>query len=132
DDGKFVEIARIAGSGNSSSIKNYHYYDKNPLPGNNYYQLTQIDTDGKITKLGVKSLNFDFEPLIFSVYPNPTANEVNLVFAPDEYYEVELWSLNGSILQRIAIPKSSSSLQILLSNYPSAGYLLKLKGTHGI
>lgn len=47
-DGKsFTSFATINGVGNSDTEKTYSYTDENPYAGANYYQLKQIDFDGK-------------------------------------------------------------------------------------
>ncbi|GAB4133397.1 MAG: hypothetical protein Fur0041_05590 [Bacteroidia bacterium] len=42
----FLPIAEIPGNGNSSIQHNYSYTDYNPVTGNNYYRLKQIDYNG--------------------------------------------------------------------------------------
>lgn len=42
----FQPLAQIPGAGNSHTLRNYQYIDKAPLPGNNYYRLSQTDYDG--------------------------------------------------------------------------------------
>ncbi|KHJ39242.1 hypothetical protein PBAC_05560 [Pedobacter glucosidilyticus] len=49
EDKNFKFISRINGKGNSDAIQNYSYTDNNPLNGNNYYQLKQVDFDGTET-----------------------------------------------------------------------------------
>lgn len=49
-DGKtFVQIGTVGGNGNSQTAHNYSYVDNNPAAGTNYYQLKQVDNDGKST-----------------------------------------------------------------------------------
>ena len=47
DDGKsFKSLVKIKGNHNSSVTNNYSHTDKNPINGNNYYQLKQVDLNG--------------------------------------------------------------------------------------
>lgn len=49
-DGKtFVQIGTVGGNGNSQTAHNYNYTDNNPAAGTSYYQLKQVDNDGKFT-----------------------------------------------------------------------------------
>lgn len=58
-DGKnFTSIAKVDGAGNSSENKYYSYLDYNPQKGTNYYQLKQVDNDGKSTLSKVIAAKF--------------------------------------------------------------------------
>lgn len=58
-DGKnFTSIARINGAGNSTESKYYSYMDYAPQKGTNYYQLKQVDFDGKSTLSNVIAAKF--------------------------------------------------------------------------
>lgn len=46
---QFAPIAQIAGAGNSSTSKEYSYFDASVYPGITYYQLSQTDYDGSIS-----------------------------------------------------------------------------------
>ncbi len=50
-DGKeFESIARVQGHGTSKQVQHYAFADGNPLSGTAYYQLKQVDLDGKFSK----------------------------------------------------------------------------------
>jgi hypothetical protein len=49
DDKNFQEIAKVYGRGNTNQVSNYNFLDQNPLLGNNYYKLKQVDKDGTVT-----------------------------------------------------------------------------------
>jgi hypothetical protein len=49
EDKNFVSIAKVNGNGTKNEVSDYYYTDKSPLAGNNYYQLKQVDFDGKST-----------------------------------------------------------------------------------
>ncbi|WP_461790993.1 hypothetical protein [Pedobacter sp.] len=50
DNLNFTKIGQVNGAGNSTSVKKYSFFDANPLRGVNYYQLKQVDYDGKFEK----------------------------------------------------------------------------------
>ncbi|MCB0589624.1 MAG: matrixin family metalloprotease [Phaeodactylibacter sp.] len=59
-DGKaFETIARVPGAGNSTLLQHYSYTDKAPLPGNNYYRLSQTDFDGRQSYEGIVFIRFN-------------------------------------------------------------------------
>lgn len=57
----WTEKAFIGGAGNSQLITNYSYYDLHPIPGINYYRLTQYDVDGRFEVLQVIAIVWDPE-----------------------------------------------------------------------
>lgn len=66
---EFKHLTKIAGNGNSTRPILYHYLDKNPYKGINYYKLKQYDYDGSITVYDPIVVYFDpkyttFNPFI--------------------------------------------------------------------
>lgn len=58
-DGKnFTSIAKLDGAGNSTQNKYYSYIDYAPQKGTNYYQLKQVDFDGKSTLSNIIAAKF--------------------------------------------------------------------------
>jgi len=96
-DGKnFTAIANVQGRGSGNGIVTYQSVDSFPLPGINYYRLTQVDVDGKITLSEVVSVNLGIAATkTLRLYPNPVesilllsfqsalSNNVAQVLAPD-------------------------------------------------
>lgn len=76
----WTKIGTVAASGESESLRTYHFPDQNALKGTSYYRLKMIDRDG----------SFDYSPLVsvanrfgtgavqaFS-YPNPASEVIFL------------------------------------------------------
>lgn len=77
DEGDFITLGEVkAATSSNLGNQDYQYIDKQPLNGNNYYKLAQVDLDGKATTLGIRSLNFSLSAVNFKLYPNPTTNKV--------------------------------------------------------
>ncbi|MFD1631534.1 choice-of-anchor Q domain-containing protein [Pseudopedobacter beijingensis] len=128
DSKQFTEITRIAGAGNSSAVKNYDYDDENPLNGNNYYKLVQIDLDNKETELGIRIVSFELTALSLQLYPNPTDDVVNISFYNGKYDLLTVTDLSGKVLQQVQIKPDESSIKVSLGNYPAGIYLLHFSG----
>jgi hypothetical protein len=77
------DISDIKAAGNSNSLINYSFKDRNPLKGISYYRLKQSDLDGKSTYSAMASVSLVNNGTI-AIYPNPTENELTL-----EGYNVE-------------------------------------------
>jgi len=139
DDGVFVKIGNVSDveTDNYPSQINtapnrrtiVHFYtDKNPLVGNNYYKLVQVDNDGKATDLGVRTVTFHLQPSTLNLFPNPTTDLITVTFTAGTYHQLQVIDVNGKVLQRMAINPTESSKQLLLGTYPVATYLIKLSG----
>lgn len=131
-DGKqFERLTQIASAGNSNTVKDYSFFDQQPLMGNNYYKLIQIDHDGKETELGVKVVNFPLSAIGIQIYPNPTVDMVKISFGENGYTTLMVTDINGKIVERRSIQSGQSSVEVSLNNRPSGTYLLHLNGPDG-
>jgi hypothetical protein len=99
DDGlNWQTIERVAGSGNSSSEKDYVYFHSlNTLNSFYYYRLKQVDTNGdpNYSKIMAVSSNVD--------------NEVKLLFNKDKRSIL----IRGNAIQNLNILRVSDGLQLL-------------------
>ncbi|ADY52083.1 NHL repeat containing protein [Pseudopedobacter saltans DSM 12145] len=57
----FTTLGVVIGNGNSTQEMDYHFTDYNPLKGINYYQLEQVDFDGKISLSNIATVNFNIQ-----------------------------------------------------------------------
>lgn len=72
----YQTIAKIDGAGNSNSMKDYSFRDKNPYELVTYYKLKQVDFDGQsetFDPITVKTTG-NSQPL--NVYPNPADKQI--------------------------------------------------------
>jgi hypothetical protein len=74
DNGTFIKIGFMSGTGNSNSAKHYSFSDDDITNGNYYYRLKQIDNNGSFTYSNIVNVTVDFTPNSFALsqnYPNP-------------------------------------------------------------
>ena len=70
-----VEVTKVKGAINSSTILKYSAIDENPFTGISFYRLKQTDFDGKFTYSNWVAVNFDqIKEFSFDIYPNPVLN----------------------------------------------------------
>ena len=125
----FSFLASVKASGNGSIPNNYFFKDLNPNQGANYYQLQQVDLDGKVIELGVRVINFGLENAAnVLVYPNPTPDEVKLIFVNGMYSSAKLFNLNGQLLGSKAISSNDTELLFDLKSFAPATYFIQLDG----
>lgn len=70
----FQNIGQIKGNGATTEGSNYGFMDENPLGGVNYYQLNQVDFDGKSSKSKVIAVEFGSKKTDFTVFADKNAN----------------------------------------------------------
>lgn len=78
-DRSFVTIGQVAPL-NRNSRNNYTFMDSKPL-SQGYYRLKVVENDGRFSYSNVVAVGRKKEFTINDVYPNPTANDVNLRFS---------------------------------------------------
>ncbi len=64
----FQNLGSISGSGTTNIEKTYHFEDKNPVAGINYYYLQQTDFGGNTVNSEVISCNFDQLPVVVNYF----------------------------------------------------------------
>jgi hypothetical protein len=64
----------------ANNSRNYFMLHNNPVIGLNYYRLKTTDKDGKFYYSIIRKVNVD-NPISITLYPNPTADYVNILFA---------------------------------------------------
>lgn len=101
DGRNFEPIAKIDGNNNSNTVKNYSYIHYNVVNGTNYYQLQQVDHDGKMQNLKIIAVsNTDNPTQTVQVYAVPAEQKLNLSFYMDDsgIGTINIYSLNGGKL----------------------------------
>ncbi|WP_343531287.1 choice-of-anchor Q domain-containing protein [Pedobacter sp.] len=128
DDKAFAKLGEVNGHGTSSVANSYVFYDRQPLKGNNYYRLVQVDLNGKPAELGERVLNFELSAQGIQLYPNPTKGEAMLSFAAGKYTKLTVSSVEGKVLNIIALKPQDDKTQIDLAQYPVGVYFVRLVG----
>ncbi len=119
DGQNWSQIGFIEGAGNSNTLKEYSFIDNNPLKSN-YYQLNQIDYDGKSHLSKIVYCALDKEQT-FEVYPNPTHDILYLAESDNiNYRHFEIYNSLGLCVKKI----ESQLNQIDVSELSKGIYLL--------
>ena len=129
DDRQFTQIGEVASLGNTTTNRSYFFVDKQPLNGNNYYKLVQVDLDGKPTELGLRTLSFSLSTFSVQLYPNPTKDKATVTFEAAKYASLVLSGIDGKVLKVVQLNSQQDKLEIDLSAYPTGIYFIKLVGT---
>lgn len=130
-DGKsFSTLGTVSGNGNSQAVHNYSYVDANPVSGTNYYQLRQIDFDGKAELSKVVAVKTDLSQTELSVHASP-ANayvKVSVTALTDGPASIVITDVQGVQVaeQNVQLSKGYNVLQVPVQTAPGV-YVLTLK-----
>lgn len=114
----------IKASNNVAGIHNYSYTDNNPLSGNLYYRLKQVDGDGQYKYSDVVQANVEAR-IALSVYPNPTDRELNVSHeAAINNAFIRVLDINGKSLIHQSVSKNESFTNLDLSRLATGNYIL--------
>lgn len=115
----FTQIASIPGAMNSSVTRAYHFTDKFPANGVNYYQLSQIDRDGKTETFPPIAINFKItdEDTQLKVYSNLQSTQLRLNWNQDETVNTSIFNLKGQRIfnDKIALQNGKNLINLTTS-----------------
>lgn len=112
------DIGTVAAAGNSTSLVNYSFVDREPLKSRQFYRLVQVDADGSQHISPVRTLADTKSDL--AIYPNPTKDVVFIRMPENGQATVVLYNMSGQeVLRQIT---DRSTVQISVSDLPAATY----------
>jgi hypothetical protein len=128
----FEMVGEIYSIGNHSQTQNYSFTDFNPLKGDNYYQLSQIDKDGSLEKLALKVLSFDFSDSDdVTIYPNPASDFIKIKInggSTSDLIKIRLVALTGyTVLTQEFKNNVSNEITLKVGNYAPGIYVLVIE-----
>jgi len=122
---EWTGIAQINGAGNSTSIENYAFMDRESYNGLSYYRLSQTDLNGEINVYKTTSqdncFGHEFELVLF---PNPIKDVLNISYSGngDEINSIVIYSLLGELVYSSNV----FTPQIVLDEKLAGVYVLQL------
>lgn len=94
DLGEYVAVGEVAAKGTTDARQYYGLTDTQPLPGNNYYRLRQIDRDGTSHTFKPVSAVVAIDEVVAVVYPNP---------ADPTRIHLRLWNADDAALRLLTL-----------------------------
>lgn len=118
-DGKnFNILTTVKGKGTTAQISNYSYTDVNPSPEINYYQLRQVDYDGKSENSEIIAIKNTLQIAKMSVSTSSDQDYIKLFImsAVDEVAEVRINGVSGNRItsQKTILKKGENIIQLPL------------------
>ncbi|RYF26056.1 MAG: T9SS type A sorting domain-containing protein [Flavobacteriales bacterium] len=132
DDKAFIKLHTELAKGNNSS---YSFIDKNPLLGNNYYRLVQIDNDNKQTPNVPQVINYTGELNggndIVSVFPNPVVAKFTVKYngaLKANQQTLRIVNTTGQVLLTKTVSKAEliNGYDINIPSYATGVYMVEV------
>ena len=135
DNGKdFNALATIKGNSSSTTLNNYSYADTKPFNGVNYYQLRQIDFNGKTTLVGkTVAVNFSASLTNFKVVSIGGNLEVSVHVNKAGATNFSITNVQGiKVAQHIKVlSKGYNTFTIETSKLKAGVYVVKMRNGEG-
>jgi hypothetical protein len=112
----FTAIDTLKAAGNSARLISYQVKDLNPAEGNNYYRLTEVDIDGKVTSGELIAARFSRTFHGLSVIPNPAQSEIGVNFESSKNMPVTVYVIDTKGI--VVLTKKALSLYDGLNEVP--------------
>jgi len=114
---------RVDGHGNSSVAEYYTSEDEEPLQGESFYRLRQVDQDGQQTYSGVVVVNIS-ETMTLSLYPNPAVDQLTVSGSAVTAAGIRLYNSAGRVME---VPMQGGNGPVILSvaGLPRGVYFLR-------
>jgi hypothetical protein len=125
----FERIGTVTAAGTSNTSKSYNFTDRTPLVGQNYYRIRMIENTGNDAYSNVVVLEVSGQPSGYTVYPNPTADQITLELEADktELVEVQIMDVLGRVVveKSFSVVNGKNQLQLDLKKLVAGNYSLK-------
>lgn len=113
----------VNGQGTTAAATQYTFNDQDPLTGQSYYRLRQVDVDGTENLSFVVSVNFGEDRAVF--YPNPTTGNLRTTIETEQSPRV-FTPLGQEVSAQISLRRSNQELELDLSQLPTGFYYLQV------
>lgn len=118
----FETLGQVKANGNSLTLRSYAFTDDTPFAGVNYYQLNQVDNDGKSTISNIVSLAFGGNEKL-EIFPNPVGDKLTILSESNVEYVI-FDAVGRTILRGLLL---NNQTEIDVATLPSGVYLVKAK-----
>ncbi len=128
----FEPIARVTDPKEiANNYKHYEYMDAEAKRGRNYYRVKIFEQslDQLAFTSEIKEIIVYGDSKLLLVYPNPVINDLKIeVFETlGDPVEVQLFTINGVLLQTHELEPETQGIQLNMENYPKGTYFLKVQ-----
>jgi hypothetical protein len=118
DNLNFVSIGSMVSSGNSRNLVAYHWVDRNPTIGRNYYRIRSIGFDAAVKYSPIATVNNAAKSATISVFPNPVLdNKITVEFKNKMagVYTIRILSTTGNVVYQTKLKHFTGNNKYVLA-----------------
>ena len=128
----FRTIKTIKGAGTSDERHSYSYTHTDPVNGNNYYRLRQVDFDGKENFSEVATAKFRIKFDDATAFPQPASTEATVYFASlaEVPGTMEVYDISGRLIHSniIQLMEGDNYLTVNCADWLVGHYVIYIRG----
>ena len=121
----FTAIAQVQSSGKSGR-NFYETIDHNPHTGTSYYQIRQIDWNGKESFSEVREISYSGNLLAYNIFPNPVSEYVHFATNSSTTGQFTVLNMSGKVV-KVGSFISSEKLKLDLKSLAEGVYSLVIQ-----
>jgi hypothetical protein len=131
DGSNWSTIAIMIGAGNSTTVQQYNFTDKNMTATVAYYRIKQVDIGGRYEYSTVKSIRANEAAASTRIYA--AGNNVNIEFNKEvkNPITVRIVNMNGQVVAQRTYQQAAYRLTMNLNNSVSGAYIVQLNDNEG-
>lgn len=126
----FEKIGSVSASGNSNRVIDYSFVDTNPVSGNAYYRLKQVDYNGQYEYSKIININSVKNAEEVQIVPNPNNGSFNVVVTgtSKETYEISVLNALGQPIYSTSGKSESTNITqaVNIQNLASGVYYVRV------
>ena len=120
DANRFSSIGKVKGEGNSQRMNDYSFIDDQPIQGQNYYRLKQIDIDGAFSYSDIVSV--EIAKAEVRITPKSTIDQISV--NTGNASSIIVRSFSGQFMSSQS--SADGNFTIDMTNYPRGIYFLSI------
>lgn len=130
DQVSFEKIGGVEAAGNSEEVQNYTFDDRTVAQIGNekvYYRLRQVDLDGAYSYSTIVELTMEYGAVEISVYPNPTASDLNITWSrPETIVSIRIVNNIGQVMYEHTPGQVQLTHQLNVATWTSGVYFINI------
>jgi hypothetical protein len=122
----FSKLGEVAASKQTA----YSFLDNQPVAGNAFYRIKEVDIDGKSKYSPIVRLNLD-RNIALRAYPSPATSEVTIEHSATDKGTVSIVTTDGRIVKQIEVKPQMTQTFVNTSTLKAGLYVVRFVGADG-